>query len=206
LRGENAREFVLAPEDEQRYFDALPTTMRDLGPFLVDTGLRLGEAITLKWPQVNLTEQPGYVVILASTAKNSKKRTVELTPRARSILEGLSGRTGLVFRNAKSGPLYHTWLDQQRAEVRKLLGFPAEFVLHSLRHTFGTRLGASGADVRTIMELMGHKSLAVAQRYIHPSTEAKRRAIERMAEASRVPAKVPTLLQAVKAKKQASGL
>ena len=191
LRGEKAREFVLSPEDEQRYFDALPATMRPLCPFLVDTGLRVGEAITLQWPQVNLREQPGYVTIRAGTAKNSKKRSVDLTPRARAILEGVSGRAGLVFRNADGGPLYHTWLDQQHGEVRRLLGFPEEFVLHSLRHTFGTRLGASGADVRTIMDLMGHSSLAVAQRYIHPSTEATRLAIARMAEASRSPHKIP---------------
>jgi integrase len=206
LRGESVREFVLSPEDEPRYFDALPASMRGFCPFLVDTGLRVGEGIVLEWPQVNLREQPGYVTVRAGTAKNSKKRSVELTPRARAILEGLKGRGGLVFRNADGGPLYHTWLDQQHAEVRELLGFPEEFVLHSLRHTFGTRLGASGADVRTIMELMGHTSLAVAQKYIHPSTDAKRNAIARMAEASRVPAKVPTSLNNVKAKKRASGL
>src|SRR5262249_21740940 len=82
LRGEKAREFVLSPEDEQRYFDALPAVMRPLCPFLVDTGLRVGEAIALEWPQVNLREQPGYITIRAGTAKNSKKRTVDLTPRA----------------------------------------------------------------------------------------------------------------------------
>jgi integrase len=164
LRGEKPREFVLSPEDEPRYVDALPASMRGFCPFLVDTGLRVGEGIVL------VREQPGYVTVRADTAKNSKKRSVELTPRARAILEGLKGRAGLVFRNADAGPLYHTWLDQQHAEVRELLGFPEEFVLHSLRHTFGTRLGASGADVRTIMELWdtrlwrSHKNISIPRR------------------------------------------
>jgi integrase len=117
-----------------------------------------------------------------------------------------SGRPGLVFRNADGGPLYHTWLDQQHAEVRRLLGFSEEFVLHSLRHTLGTRLGASGADVRTIMDLMVHSSLAVAQRYIHPSTEATRLAIARMAEVSMIPTKFPTELRAVKGRERVSHL
>jgi integrase len=206
LRGEKVREFVLSPEDEQRYFDALPSSMHDFCPFLVDTGLRTGEAIALEWTQVNLREQPGYVTVRSGTAKNSEKRTVELTPRARAVLEGLDGRAGRVFRNDAGAPLYQTWLDKQHAEVRKLLAFPEDFVLHSLRHTIGTRLGASGADVRTIMELMGHKSLRVAQRYIHPSTDAKRRSIERMAETHRVPPKSPTPLKAVKSKKHVSDL
>jgi integrase len=206
LRGEKSREFVLSVEDEPRYLDALPAGMRPLCTFLVDSGLRVGEALKLEWPQVNLRERPGYVTVRAGHAKSSKARTVDFTPRARRTLESLTGRKGLVFRGADGGPLYHTWLDQQHAAVRTLMGFSEEFVLHSLRHTFGTRLGASGADVRTIMDLMGHASLAVAQKYVHPSTEAKRRAIERMAEASQVPAKVPTELKVVKARKRASGL
>jgi len=64
--------------------------------------------------------------------------------------------------------------------VRKLLKLPADFVLHSLRHTFGTRLGEAGADAFTIMKLMGHSSVLVSQRYVHPSAEAVERAFERM--------------------------
>jgi integrase len=204
LRGEKQREFVLSAEDEARYFDALPADMRPFCIFLVDTGLRAGEGIKLEWPEVNLRERPGYVMVRSGYAKNSKRRTIDLTPRARKTLEGLKGRAGLVFRNADGERLYHTWLDQQHADVRALLGFSPEFVLHSLRLTFGTRLGAAGADIRTIMDLMGHTSMAVAQRYIHPSTQATRRAIERMGQASEVPAKVPTPLKAVRAKKQVS--
>jgi len=204
LRGERAREFVLAPTDEKRYLNAVPAGMRPLCTFLIDTGLRVGEALKLEWPQVNLQEKPGHVTVRAGIAKNSKRRTVPLTSRARKTLEGIPGRAGLVFRTEDGGPLYHTWLDQQHSEVRTKLGFPADFVLHSLRHTFGTRLGASGADVRTIMDLMGHSSLSVAQRYVHPSTENNRRGIERMEEAFAVPAKVPTPLKAVRSKKRVS--
>jgi hypothetical protein len=56
------------------------------------------------------------------------------------------------------------------------------------------------------MDLMGHASLAVAQKYIHPSTEAKWRALERLREAVEVPAKVPTVLEAVRTKKRANAL
>ena len=47
-----------------------------------------------------------------------------------------------------------------------------EFVPHSLRHTFGTRLGQSGTDAFTIMKLMGHSTMLVSQRYMHPSPES----------------------------------
>ena len=47
------------------------------------------------------------------------------------------------------------------------------------RHTFGTRLGEAGADAFTIMRLMGHSSIEISQRYVHPSPESLERAIER---------------------------
>lgn len=57
---------------------------------------------------------------------------------------------------------------------------PADFVLHSFRHTFGTRLGETGADAFTIMRLMGHSTATVSQRYVHPSPEAMESAVSRM--------------------------
>jgi integrase len=58
--------------------------------------------------------------------------------------------------------------------------FPADFVLHSLRHTMLTRLGESGVDAFTIMRFAGHSSITVSQRYIHPTPEAVERAFERL--------------------------
>jgi site-specific recombinase XerD len=49
------------------------------------------------------------------------------------------------------------------------------------RHTFGTRLAASGADVVKIRELMGHASITTTMRYMHASDSGKRDAIARMA-------------------------
>ena len=55
----------------------------------------------------------------------------------------------------------------------------ADFVLHSLRHTMLTRLGESGVDAFTIMRVAGH-SIAMSQRYIHPTPEGVERAFERL--------------------------
>ena len=75
-------------------------------------------------------------------------------------------------------PYSPTHLDHQHKRVRDRLELSGEFVIHSLRHTFGTRLGESGADAFTIMKLMGHSSIVVSQRYVHPSTDAMQRAIK----------------------------
>ena len=76
--------------------------------------------------------------------------------------------------------LGQTWLNEQHRAIRDLLGFSKEFVPHSLRHTFGTPLGESGADAFTIMKLMGHSTITVSQRYVHPSPESVERTVGRM--------------------------
>ena len=187
LRGESQREFTLNHQQEKLYLQAAEaySDLRDVAEFLIDTGLRIRECLTLEWPDVRLEPaqgaQHGYLTVRRKNAKNSKSRNVPLTARAVEVLERRHpGARGLVFHRADGQPLYQTWINQQHAELRTLLKMPADFVPHSFRHTFGTRLGETGADAFTIMRLMGHSSVTVSQRYVHPSPEAMESAVSRM--------------------------
>ena len=54
--------------------------------------------------------------------------------------------------------------------------------VHALRHTFATMWVQSGADLRTLSEILGHTNVAFTmQRYVHSDTAAKRRGMEAMA-------------------------
>lgn len=88
--------------------------------------------------------------------------------------------TPRVFAERASRPMLNSSLDHQHKDLREVLKMTGEFVLHSLRHTYGTRLGEAGADAFTIMRLMGHSSVTVSQRYVHPTPEALERAVERL--------------------------
>jgi integrase len=54
------------------------------------------------------------------------------------------------------------------------------FVLHSLRHTFLTRLGESGCDAWTLARIAGHSSIGISTRYVHPSSDAVLDAMARL--------------------------
>src|ERR1022692_281736 len=216
LSGEQGREFVLSYEHERLYLGAAPLLLHDMGVLMLDTGLRVGEALSLEWPEVHLTPATGaalgYLKIRARHSKNSKTRNVPLTERVVRVLETLApAKAGHVFHRGDGQPIYQTWLNQQHSALRTLLKLPVEFVPHSFRHTYGTRLGEAGADAFTIMRLMGHSSVTVSQKYVHPSPETMERAVQRLqtmnqgheaAEGSRVPAKVPTEKMAKLAKIQ----
>src|SRR5271165_7075481 len=96
-------------------------------------------------------------------AKSKKSRNVPLSERVVKMLAHYGpAAKGHVFHRADGSPWPNSHLGQQHSRVRTLLKMPSDFVLHSLRHSFGTRLGESGADAFTIMRLMGHSTVMTA--------------------------------------------
>jgi integrase len=185
LQGERTREFVLSREQEPVYLKAVPELLKDLALLMLDTGLRDGEALALKWPDIHMKPAPtakfGYLQVQKGKSFKSR-RTVSLTARV-SIMLAARAKTSpsdFVFPGRSGKPILVTSLDHQHAKVRELLKMPEDFVIHSLRHTMLTRLGLLGVDAFTIMRIAGHSSITISQRYVHPSPESVERAFEKL--------------------------
>ena len=99
-----------------------------------------------------------------------------MTPRVRGILEqrwkaaGEPAEGWIFPASTKSGHIEPHSLTRQHRGAIKACGV-RPFVLYSLRHTFLTRLGASGCDAWTLARIAGHSSIAMSQRYVHPSED-----------------------------------
>lgn len=179
LRGENQRDYVLTDEDVKR-FESEKEIIGKLVPFLVDTGLRRGEACNLLWRDVNAT---GTEIHVTKGKTKFARRRIPLPARAAAILAELPRNGTHVFmRNKKAVTLdwiSHEFLrarrrlnaptDGETPEQVKARAIPDECVLHSTRHTFCTRLGEKGADAFAIQQLAGHSDIKISSRYVHPS-------------------------------------
>jgi site-specific recombinase XerD len=79
-------------------------------------------------------------------------------------LFALSRGTGRVFVNIHGEPLkgYKHWFNPAAREA----GIK-DFTWYCLRHTFASRLLMAGVDLRTVAELMGHKTIQMTMRYAH---------------------------------------
>jgi site-specific recombinase XerD len=77
-------------------------------------------------------------------------------------------------------PCTPTYLCRLHARLREKMGLPADFVVHGLRHAMLTRLAEFGTDLSTLKEIAGHARSSVTERYVHPSSESKERAFERL--------------------------
>lgn len=91
---------------------------------------------------------------------------------------------GWIFPNSRSasGRIMSMKTAFKRCVVRAGLN-PSEVVPHTMRHTAITNLVATGADVRTVQEFSGHKSLAMVMRYTHAQDRRVDQAIEAMESA-----------------------
>lgn len=190
LPGERQREFVITEEllAKMLVHEDCTEHLRVLLPFLVDVGLRISEALALRWEHVGLEPKAGatlgWVYVNKGKTKYSK-RYVPLTARAHGILESIknASKSQYVFpAKDNKEPLSRHWVSEQFRTLRDAMKLPDDCVVHSTRHTFCTRLGESGCDAFTIQKLAGHSSILISQRYVHPTPALLENAIGKLAE------------------------
>jgi len=142
--------------------------LRDQALFtlLYGAGLRISEALSLRWRDLNLGDR------LMVTGKGSKQRQVPLLPLVRKSLEAYRLAAPFpgepkapIFVGVRGGVLNPAVAERQLRAVRRMLGLPDSVTPHALRHSFATHLLADGADLRSLQELLGHSSLSTTQLY-----------------------------------------
>ncbi|HBH18294.1 MAG TPA: hypothetical protein DDX14_05040 [Cyanobacteria bacterium UBA9579] len=107
--------------------------------------------------------------------KSGKKRKIPISPTLARELQLLNKTFEYVFANPVTGKPY---VDIKCfARLCKKIGI-INLVFHDLRHTAATRMVASGIDLIVVQDILGHASVKTTQRYAHPVTEQKQRAIE----------------------------
>lgn len=91
LPGERNREFVLSRQQEAIYLSVCPQPLHDMAVLMLETGLRIGEALRLQWADVTVRPASnarfGFIRIRDGKSRNAK-RTIPLTDRAVAMLRG----------------------------------------------------------------------------------------------------------------------
>jgi integrase len=185
LSGEQHREFVLSQEEEAKYLAAAPEPLASVATVLADTGMRPEECYRLQWEYLTWANGRHGSLLVTHGKTAAARRALPMTPRVRHILETRWKAQGKPAEGyvwpapSKSGHMEPSSLKKQHAKALRLSKV-RPFVLYSLRHTFLTRLGASGCNVWTLARIAGHSSIAISARYVHPSEEAVLTAMSRL--------------------------
>jgi integrase/recombinase XerC len=181
----------LSSEDIERLLGA-PTSGEPLGlrdrailEVLYSAGLRVSELAGLNAADLDL--EGGTVRV---RGKGRKERIAPIgSYAARALNDWLAVRR--VSGREKAGPASPVFVNKfgRRLTTRsvgrmlekhlKTTGLDRRTTPHTLRHSFATHLLDRGADIRSVQELLGHKSLVTTQIYTHVSTAGLRAAYER---------------------------
>ena len=174
LKVENRRTRILSAEEAAALLAAAAGKVRAFIGLALITGARAGELLGLTWANV----RDGEIVFLETN--NGRMRRLPRTPQIDAILDSLPRQHTHVFTNPKTrkphtvnGVAHVVRRAYQRAGIR--LG---DVTIHTLRHTALSRMVADGADVFTVMAISGHSSVRMLERYTHPATPAKIKALE----------------------------
>ena len=170
---------VLTVDDALRLMDAprgsegIAARDRAVLETLYSTGIRASELVGIDRNDIDTGER-----LIRIRGKGRKERIVPIGKQALDAIEtylALAGRTtepSAVFIGPSGKRLTVRSVQRILENYRKKLGLSQKASPHTLRHSFATHLLESGADLRSIQELLGHASLSTTQRYTHVNLDA----------------------------------
>ena len=147
--------------------------------FLALTGWRSGEALGLRWNEVDLARR---TATLGDTKTGRSMRP--LSHAACEVLRSVTRSGDLVFP-ATRGEGRMSGFPKLWAKIAKLGGLPADVTPHTLRHSFASLAGDLGYSETTIAALVGHKGQSITSRYVHAADAILLSAADAVAERTR---------------------
>jgi integrase len=139
----------------------------------IETGLRKGDLLNLRWSNVHLKE--GWIRV--AMQKTGFEATVPISSACAEALRDCRRRAVVgeyVFLNESNRPLPEIAVKRYFRIAKRLAGITRPFRFHDLRHTFASTLASEGVSQQVIARALGHTSTRMTDRYARPSDEAMR--------------------------------
>jgi len=155
--------------------------------FALNTGLRVQEISDLKTEDLNI--QYGESSLVVQHGKGDKKRVVRFSKNLKAhIKQYLAERkdnSPFLFSSSRGEQLTRSALQKIFKARAREAGLPEHYSIHSLRHTFATRLyRASGYNLRLVQKELGHSNIQTTTVYSDVSNDEVEKALERLDEDS----------------------
>ncbi|MFN0112983.1 MAG: tyrosine-type recombinase/integrase [Blastocatellia bacterium] len=176
----NQRDRVVTADEEQKILAAMTGRLERLRPLMIlalNTGMRRKEMLKLWWSDVDFDR--GQIKVRAENSKSKKPRTLPMNSITKELFEQLRENAPdkyLVF----SGKGYSTSsVSNNFSDLCETLGM-SDVTLHTLRHTFSTRLKDANVNPFVIRDLLGHSTVQITEGYVHETPGTHQEAIKRL--------------------------
>ena len=184
---------VLLAEEEPRLWRALaegPAYMLPLARLALWTGMREGELLALEKSAVDFRRDVLFVVNPKWKQDRRKTEGLPFSAAARALLLDLcASADGLLFTDGAGRRLPQSSVSDRFTRLARRAGLSG-LKFHSLRHTFGSRLGEAGRSPYEIARLMDHSDIKTSMTYVHMAGLRLREALECVSAGQRTDTKV----------------
>jgi integrase len=166
---------TISLEEEIAYFATASQPLKDVARIILDTGMRPDEVFRIEFANIDFSRRSIFNTFGKTPAASRK---ITMSDEVYFILKGRAASVN--SRYAFPSPVNP---DRPIARVHKAhygavarAGIKQRFVLYDLRHTYASRAVMAGVDLPTLAALLGHASILMTMRYVHPAEEHKREA------------------------------
>ncbi len=173
----------LTIEEVERLLEACEPRIKPIVEVAANTGMRWGEIAALEWRDVDFERGQLHI-------RDPKNREDRHVPMNGSVVASLQEHrrqqaawAGKIISHVFTNPrLGRPWSDIRvpfKAAL-KTAGIDESFPFKNLRHTAASHLTMAGVDLRTVGQILGHKTAHVTLRYAHLSQDHLKDAVERL--------------------------
>ncbi len=172
----------LTDDDLRRLVDSAAPHFKPILEIALITGMRRGEILKMRWKDVDL--RLGTIRVPAENSKTKRERFIPIDVNLVAELDSLERKSDYVFMNDWTGKRRERIEGAFRTACEKA-GIPSGrkdgLTFHDLRHLAAYRL-VKVTDIITASKILGHASVQMTMRYVHPTDADKRAAIEKATE------------------------
>ena len=145
---------------------------RDLITFLIYTGCRKGEALNLKWDDVDLQND----VIAIKGTKTKYDRYVPISKPVKELLKAIEKKQDCLYVFNRNGAKIGDFKKSSHTACRNA-GLK-DMRIHDLRHVFASKMVMNGTSLYITGELLGHRTTQMTKRYSHLVPETLKKAVD----------------------------
>jgi integrase len=172
---------VITFEEQRGYLAEASQPLRDIAGIMLDTGMRPEEVFRITVENVDSKQK---TIFNPFGKTNAARRAIPMTDEVsaflkRRVKEAERLLTTFVFPSPHDAqkPIGSVKKAHRAAATRSSI--KGHFRLYDLRHTFATRAAAADMSLPTLAAILGHSSIQMTMRYVHPAAEEKRLAMQK---------------------------
>ena len=161
---------IISPEEEQAYLPEASQPLRDIARIMLDTGMRPEEVFRIETANLDFVRRTIFNPFGKTPAS---RRKLTMTDEVWSIMKGRTASSKSPYAFPSPDNIERPVGSVRKAHnaaVRRAKIVPG-FRLYDLRRTHASRAAMAGVDLPTLAALLGHTSVQMTMRYVHPAEE-----------------------------------